>query len=208
MYKRYFKRMLDFMIALVATPFVVLIIIIMTPIIFLDDPGPIFYNAVRRGKNGKTFKMYKLRSMYVGSPDIKNSDGSTYNSATDPRVTKVGRIIRKLSIDEIPQILNVLKGDMSFIGPRPTLAKRPYEQLNDIQKKRLAVRPGITGYAQAYYRNSITQWEKFEYDCEYVDKISFWLDVKILVHTIFSVLKRENIYVLSDIDNGGKLEKK
>lgn len=208
MYKRYFKRMLDFMIALVATPFVVLIIIIMTPIIFLDDPGPIFYNAVRRGKNGKTFKMYKLRSMYVGSPDIKNSDGSTYNSATDPRVTKVGRIIRKLSIDEIPQILNVLKGDMSFIGPRPTLAKRPYEQLNDIQKKRLAVRPGITGYAQAYYRNSITQGEKFEYDCEYVDKISFWLDIKILVHTIFSVLKRENIYVLSDIDNGGKLEKK
>lgn len=208
MYKKYFKRMLDFTIALVATPFVVLIIIIMTPIIFLDDPGPIFYNAVRRGKNGKTFKMYKLRSMYVGSPDIKNSDGSTYNSATDPRVTKVGRIIRKLSIDEIPQILNVLKGDMSFIGPRPTLAKRPYEQLNDIQKKRVSVRPGITGYAQAYYRNSITQGEKFEYDCEYVDKISFWLDVKILVHTIFSVLKRENIYVLSDIDNGGKFEKK
>ena len=170
----------------------------MAPFIYFEDKGPVFYNAPRRGKDGKTFTMYKLRSMYVDSPNIKNSDGSTFNSANDPRVTKVGRFMRKTSVDELPQILNVFLGDMSFIGPRPTLATTPYDQLPEISKRRLGARPGITGYAQAYYRNSITQQEKFEQDCVYVDNVSFILDVKILIKTVFSVLKRENIYVTSD----------
>ena len=106
--------------------------------------------------------------------------------------------MRKTSIDELPQILNVLIGDMSFIGPRPTLVVTPYEQLKEIPKKRLTVRPGITGYAQAYYRNSITQEEKFKHDCYYVDNVSFILDVKILFQTVFSVLKRENINAASE----------
>lgn len=195
MYKKYIKRILDFVIALLATPVVLLVIAIMAPIIYLDDRGPVFYNALRRGRNGKSFKMYKLRSMYINSPDIKNLDGSTYNGENDPRVTRVGRFMRKTSIDEIPQILNVLFGDMSFIGPRPTLMITPYEQLNYWGQKRLQVRPGISGYAQAYYRNSITQDEKFRCDCEYVDKVSFILDVRILFKTLFSVIKRENIYV-------------
>lgn len=195
MYEKYVKRWLDFFIALIATPFVCVLIVIVAPAIYLNDAGPVFYNAERRGMNGKKFKMFKFRSMYVNSPDLKNADGSTFNSADDPRVTKVGRLLRKSSIDEIPQILNVLKGDMSFIGPRPTLAKTPYEQLDEMRKKRLRVRPGITGYAQAYYRNSITQDEKFKYDCEYVDQVTFMTDVKILIKTISSVLKRENIYV-------------
>lgn len=195
MYEKYVKRWLDFFIALIATPFVCVLIVIVAPAIYLNDAGPVFYNAERRGMNGKKFKMFKFRSMYVNSPDLKNTDGSTFNSADDPRVTKVGRLLRKSSIDEIPQILNVLKGDMSFIGPRPTLAQTPYEQLDEMRKKRLRVRPGITGYAQAYYRNSITQDEKFKYDCEYVDQVTFMTDVKILIKTISSVLKRENIYV-------------
>ena len=198
MYEKYIKRCLDFLVALIATPFVLILIVIAAPVIYANDPGPVFYNASRRGRNGRTFKMLKLRSMYIDSPDIKNKDGSTFNSADDPRVTKVGRVLRELSIDEIPQILNVLKGDMSFIGPRPTLARTPYEQLDEMRKKRLKVRPGITGYAQAYYRNSITQDEKFKYDCKYVDQISFATDVKILMKTIFSVIKRENIYVSAD----------
>ena len=193
MYKKFFKRAINIVLSLIATPFVLLAIVIMAPFIYLEDRGPIFYNAERRGKDGKTFKMFKLRSMYVNSPDLKNPDGSTFNSDKDPRVTKIGRIMRKTSVDELPQILNVLIGDMSFIGPRPTLAKTPYAELSEIRKKRLTVRPGITGYAQAYYRNSITQDEKFKHDCYYVDNMSFALDVKILFQTVFSVLKRENI---------------
>ena len=194
MYKSFFKRGIDFFISLLAAPFVLLVVLIMVPFIYFSDPGPIFYNADRMGLNGRPFKMLKLRSMYVNAPDLRNSDGSTFNSDHDPRVTKIGRLMRKMSIDEVPQILNVLKGDMSFIGPRPTLTTTPYENLNDIRKKRLTVRPGITGYAQAYFRNSISQNEKFAYDAEYVDKLSFSTDCQILFHTITSVLKRENIY--------------
>lgn len=195
MYKKFFKRFLDILVSLIALPFVLLAVIILAPFIWLEDRGPVFYNATRRGRNGKNFKMFKLRSMYVNSPDLKNADGSTFNSARDPRVTKIGRIMRKTSVDELPQILNVFLGHMSFIGPRPTLATTPYEQLPDISKKRLGVRPGITGYAQAYYRNSITQQEKFQHDCYYAEHISFMLDMKILLQTVKSVLKRENIYV-------------
>lgn len=195
MYKKFLKRFLDIVVSLIALPFVLLVVIVMAPLIYFEDKGPVFYNAPRRGKDGKEFKMFKLRSMYVNSPDLKNADGSTYNSAKDPRVTKIGRLMRKASVDELPQILNVLIGDMSFIGPRPTLPTTPYDQLPDSSKKRLSIRPGITGYAQAYYRNSIGQQEKFHYDCIYVDNVSFLLDVKILIKTVTSVLKRENIYV-------------
>lgn len=198
MYKKYIKRLLDFLLALIATPFVLLAIVIIAPFIYLEDRGPVFYNATRRGKDGENFKMFKLRSMYVNSPNLKAADGSTFNSANDPRVTKVGKFMRKTSVDELPQILNVLIGDMSFIGPRPTLANTPYEQLPEERKKRLQVRPGITGYAQAYYRNSITQDEKFKYDGYYAENVSFVMDVKVLLQTVKSVLKRENIYVSTE----------
>lgn len=193
MYKHFFKRVIDILVSLVALPFVLLVVAVCAPLIYFTDKGPVFYNATRRGKNGKEFKMFKLRSMYVNSPDIRNADGSTFNSEKDPRVTKIGRIMRKLSLDEFPQFLNVLKGDMSLVGPRPTLATVPYEELPDDRKKRLQVCPGVTGYAQAYYRNSIGQEEKFRYDCEYVDKVSFIFDVKILFMTAYSVLASKNI---------------
>lgn len=198
MYRLFFKRLIDIILALIAFPFVLLVIIIMAPIIYINDPGPVFYNAMRRGRKGNNFKMLKFRSMYVNSPDLRNSDGSTFNSNNDPRVTKIGRLMRKMSIDEIPQLLNVLKGDMSFIGPRPALVSVPYDELQGDAKKRLDVRPGITGYSQAYYRNSIGLDEKFKYDCYYVDHISFILDCKILFKTIQSVVKSENIYVSED----------
>ena len=193
MYAKFVKRLLDIIVSFLALPFVGLVVLIMAPIIYLEDKGPVLYKATRRGKDGHEFKMFKLRSMYVNSPNIKNADGSTFNSANDPRVTKVGRFMRKTSVDELPQILNVFLGDMSFIGPRPTLATTPYDQLPEISKRRLGARPGITGYAQAYYRNSIGQEEKFRHDCYYVDNISFMMDVKVLLQTVKSVLKRENI---------------
>ncbi len=193
MYRRVVKRLLDILVSVIVLPFVLLGIAVCAPIIYFDDRGPIFYNAIRRGTNGKPFTMYKLRSMYVNSPTLKNSDGSTYTNDNDKRVTRFGRLMRKLSIDEMPQFLNVLKGDMSIVGPRPTLAVTPYEDLDEMRRKRLLVRPGITGYSQAYYRNSITQQEKVMYDCEYVDKVSFIFDIKILLRTVYVVLARKNI---------------
>ena len=197
MYKSFIKRLFDIIISLVALPFVLLAIIILAPIIYLTDKGPIFYNAPRLGKKGKIFNMYKLRSMRVNSPNLLNADGSTYNADDDPRVTKIGRIMRKTSIDELPQFLNVLKGDMSFIGPRAhlTTSYKGYDLLDDLRKRRLDVRPGITGYNQAYYRNSVTADEKIKNDVYYVDNLSFAMDVKVIFKTVATVLKRENIYV-------------
>ncbi len=193
MYSRGIKRVFDFIIGLIALPFVLVITIIMAPIIYLNDKGPIFYNASRLGKNGKPFKMYKFRSMMVNAPDIRNEDGSTYNGDDDPRVTKVGRFMRKTSIDELPQFLNVFLGDMSLIGPRPDPLD-DMEIYTEHQKKKLIVRPGITGYNQAYYRNSVEQNEKFENDVYYAENISFILDVKIFFKTIATVLTHDNVY--------------
>lgn len=198
MYKRILKRVIDFIFALIALPFALIAIIILSPIIYINDHGPVLYNAKRCGFRGRTFTMFKFRSMYINSPDLRNTDGSTFNSSCDPRATKIGQLMRKLSLDEIPQILNVLMGDMSFVGPRPTLTIENYSNLEEIRKKRLEVRPGITGYSQAYYRNSITQDEKFKWDAYYVDHVSFILDCKILLHTILVVLKHENVFVSTE----------
>lgn len=193
----FFKRLFDIILSLIALPFVLLVIIIFAPIIYITDKGPIFYNAERLGHKGKTFKMYKLRSMKVNSPNLKAADGSTYNAEDDPRVTKIGKLMRKTSIDELPQFLNVLKGDMSFIGPRAHLTTnyKGYDLLDEPHRRRLDVRPGITGYSQAYFRNSATSEQKMANDVYYAENISFWLDVKILFKTVSSVLRRENIYV-------------
>lgn len=195
MYGHFFKRLIDILIGLIALPFVLLVIIICAPFIYFTDKGPIFYNANRAGKDYKPFKMFKLRSMYVNSPDLKNADGSTFNSDDDPRVTPIGRFMRKTSLDEFPQFLNVLKGDISFIGPRPKLY-RPEKYPDGLEgdmKTSFNVKPGITGYAQAYYRNSITQVEKIYWDAYYAENISFLLDVKIIFRTFYSVIAGKNI---------------
>ena len=193
MYVKVGKRAIDFIIGLIALPFILLVTVVIAPLIYFNDKGPIFYNAERLGKNGIPFKMYKFRSMMVNAPDIRNEDGSTYNGDDDPRVTKVGRFMRKTSIDEFPQFLNVFFGDMSLIGPRPD----PLDDMKiytEHQKKKLRVRPGITGYNQAYYRNSVEQNEKFENDVYYAENISFVLDVKIFFKTIVTVLTHDNVY--------------
>lgn len=195
MYQYFLKRVFDIIGALFLLPFVLLEIIILAPFIWLTDKGPVFYNAKRAGKDYKPFKMFKLRSMYVNSPDLKNPDGSTFNSDNDPRVTPIGRFLRKTSLDEVPQFLNILLGDMSFIGPRPKLYEgdEVYKGFSDEYKKSFEVKPGVTGYAQAYYRNSITQDEKFHWDAYYADNFSFWMDVKIIWQTVISVIARKNI---------------
>ena len=193
MYKHFFKRLLDILISLIALPFVFLTIIIFGPIIFFTDRGPIFYCGKRIGKNGKPFKMIKFRSMKVNAPDIRLEDGSTYNGENDPRVTKIGKFLRKTSIDELPQFLNVFIGQMSLIGPRPDPLDWLDKYPEDI-KVFLTVRPGITGYSQAYFRNSADGYEKMQNDAYYAKNLSFWLDVKVFFKTLGTVFKHENTY--------------
>ena len=119
MYEKVIKRFIDFMMSIIAFPVFAILFVIVAPCIIIDDGFPIFYNAERIGRNGKLFKMYKFRSMKNNAPDIRLADGSTYNGEDDPRVTRVGKILRSTSIDEVPQIINIMKGDMSLIGPRP-----------------------------------------------------------------------------------------
>ena len=192
-YEKIIKRILDIVLALIALPFVLIICIIFGILIYLEDRGDIFYIAKRRGLNGTVFGMYKLRSMKMNAPDIRNEDNSTYNSSDDPRVTKIGRILRKTSIDELPQVFNILKGDMSWIGPRPNNPSKVYEDMTDIEKKRLSIRPGVTGYSQAYYRNSINQDEKLKKDVFYSENVRFIFDFKIFIQTIKTVLLQKNI---------------
>ncbi len=191
MYRKYIKRILGVLFALLGLPVFAVIFIVVAPIIIIEDKGPVFYNAPRMGQNGKIYKMFKFRSMKVNSPDIRNADGTTFNSEDDPRVTKVGKILRKTSLDETPQLLNIIKGDMAFIGPRPDLTDG---EMTSARKKKLTVRPGITGYSQAYFRNSDSVEQRIKNDIYYVDNISFGLDVRIFFKTIQTVLFHQNVY--------------
>ncbi len=197
MYIHFLKRVIDLLFSLIALPFVLLIIIFVAPFIWFDDKGPIFYAGKRIGYKGKPFGMLKFRSMKVNAPDIRLEDGSTYNGDDDPRVTKVGNFLRKTSLDEIPQFLNVLVGQMSLIGIRPDPLDW-LEKYSEHEKIILTVKPGITGYNQAYFRNSVDGLVKLKNDVYYAEHISFWLDVKIFFKTIKTVLFRENINIEED----------
>lgn len=192
-YVRFVKRVLGFLISLVALPFVLIIIAILAPMIYFEDKGPIFYNAPRVGKGGKEFKMYKLRSMKVNAPDLVMEDGSTYSAADDPRMTKVGKLMRKTSLDELPQVFNVLKGDMALIGPRPDL-DREVELYQGEEGQKLLVKPGITGYAAVYGRNSLPWHDRLALDHYYVHHVSFLLDVKVFFRTFAVVFGQDGIY--------------
>lgn len=194
MYRLYFKRLIDFIIALIGLPIWGIIVLIIGPILYLEDKGSIFYNATRLGKDGQLFKMYKFRSMKMNAPDLRNDDGSTFNAENDPRLTRIGKFIRKTSLDETPQIINVLKGDMSLIGPRPDLPEH-LKLYEGEEKRKLEVRPGITGYSQAYFRNTIPWKNRIKNDIYYIDNITFLLDSKILIKTFLSVIRKENVFV-------------
>ncbi len=193
LYKNCLKRLLDIMLSLLALPFVAIVGIPIAIAVKREDGGPVFYRSLRYGKDMKKFSMLKFRSMKVNSKDIRNQDGTTYNSENDERQTRIGRLLRKTSLDELPQFVNVLKGDMSFIGPRPSPMGNE-ATYTDFVKKKFRVRPGITGYNQALKRNSATLEERYRNDVFYAENVSFPLDVKIILMTIVSVVKRKNIY--------------
>jgi lipopolysaccharide/colanic/teichoic acid biosynthesis glycosyltransferase len=161
-------------------------------LIKIEDHGPILYVSDRLGKNKVIFKMYKFRTMKVNSPDIRLDDGSTYNSKDDIRVTKIGKKLRESSIDEIPQILNILIGEMSVIGPRPDVESK--ENYPEEYKSFFNVKPGMTGYNQAYFRNETNRLEKMKNDKFYADNISFKMDLFIMFKTISVVFKRKGLY--------------
>lgn len=190
---RIVKRFLDIVCCIIILPFFLLVLVIVFFLIKKDDDGPMFYSAYRIGRYGKLFKMYKFRSMRVNAPDIRTSDGSTYNGKDDSRVTKVGKFLRETSIDELPQVINVLKGDMSFIGPRPDPPDW-IDRYPDEIRVFLKVRPGITGYNQAYYRNDADSMTKMKNDAYYACNYSFFFDIKILLKTFEVVFKHTGIY--------------
>lgn len=196
-YLRFGKRALDIVVGIVAMPFLAVIAIVAAPLIVLEDKGPVFYNAPRVGKDGVEFKMYKFRSMKVNAPDLLMPDGSTYNGADDPRMTKVGAFMRKTSLDEMPQFLNVLKGDMSVIGPRPDLL-RETELYEGCEREKLLVKPGITGYSAVMVRNSAPWHERLALDVHYVRNVSFAMDLKIFFKTFQTVFSQEGVYVESE----------
>lgn len=192
-YQIVLKRLIDILLCIIILPIVLLITIPIAIAIKIEDGGPIFYKSRRIGKGFKEFNMLKFRSMKVNAPDIRNDDGSTYNSQNDSRVTRIGRFIRETSLDELPQFFNVLLGHMSLIGPRAgdVESKDTYEE---DEKDKLLVRPGISGYTQAYYRNNLGVREKRLYDAWYAHNVTMWLDIKIIFKTIATVLKKENVY--------------
>ncbi len=189
MYKYFFKRLLDFCISFIALLILSPLLIVVT--IWLkvaNKGGGAFFTPARPGKNGKLFKIIKFKTM----SDARDADGNLLPDAQ--RLTAIGRLVRVTSIDELPQLINVLKGDMSFVGPRPLAAvSLPY--YNDYERKRHEVRPGITGLAQVNGRTSIPWPQKFAYDIEYVERVSFLLDMKILLLTFYKVIKRADVGV-------------
>lgn len=186
MYKNYIKGFIDFAIALLGLIILSPLFIIITVFLYFANQGHPFFIQARPGKNGAIFHIVKFKTMN----DKKDKDGKLLPDAD--RLTTVGSLVRKTSLDEIPQLLNVLKGDMSIIGPRPLLTH--YLHLyNDFQNRRHEVKPGITGWAQVNGRNAISWDKKFELDVWYVDHLSFGLDLKILFKTVLKVIKKEGI---------------
>lgn len=186
MYRKIIKPILDFSLALIGFLVLSPIFLVVAVGLYFANDGKLFFFQLRPGKDGKIFKIIKFKTMN----DKKDADGNLLPDAD--RLTKVGSFVRKTSLDEIPQLLNVIKGDMSLIGPRPLLPSY-LELYNDFQRRRNEVKPGITGWAQVNGRNSISWEKKFEYDVWYVDNISFLLDCKILIMTVFKVFKSEGI---------------
>jgi len=188
MYK-YLKRTIDFLLSFLAIILLSPLLSIIALWIKLDSKGPAIFKQDRLGLYGQAFKIFKFRTMKVGA-----EAGGVYEKKGDARVTRAGKLLRKTSLDELPQLVNVLLGDMSLIGPRPPLTYHPwpYEEYDTFQKKMFDVRPGVTGWAQVNGRKEVPWPKRIKLNVEYVENISFVLDIKIFFKTIFKVLKMED----------------
>lgn len=191
MYKYFFKRFFDIILSLLGLIILALPMLLIAIAVKIDSKGPVLFKQERVGKKGKVFKIYKFRSMCVGA---EQQGSGVYSGKGDKRVTRVGKFLRATSLDELPQFFNLLKGDMSFIGPRPPLTYHPWtwDQYTDEQKKMFNVRPGITGWAQVNGRKEVEWHKRIELNVWYVEHISLWLDIKILFMTVFKVFTNAN----------------
>lgn len=194
---RFCKRFLDILLSLIALVVLLLPMMIVALAIFIEDGGPVIFCQERSGWNGQTFRMYKFRSMCKNAPEMhaqlledNELDGPAFKMKDDPRVTKVGKFIRKTSIDELPQLLNIIKGEMSIVGPRP-LPTYETEQCNDYQKQRLLVKPGLTCYWQCGGRSNVDFDEWIEMDLKYIREASLYTDLLIILKTFKSVITEE-----------------
>jgi len=193
------KRVVDIIISFVTLVVLSPLLLLVALAVRFTSPGPAFFRQRRLGKDGVPFTLCKFRSMFVDVPDIRNPDGSAYNAQDDPRVTPVGRFLRKTSLDELPQLINVLKGDMSLVGPRPDQVDQ-LQYYAEEEKRKLLVKPGITGLAQINGRNSIPWERRKRLDLEYVERQSLWLDLRILLRTIPYVLAQRDVSVEQALD--------
>lgn len=182
MYKHFFKRFFDVIFALLLLLPLLPVMLLVAIAIKLDSKGPVIFKQIRSGKNNKEFMLYKFRSM--------SCNNDVYDKSKEDQVTKVGRFIRKTSLDELPQLFNIIKGEMSFIGPRPWIVDYA-KYFTDYQMRRLEVLPGITGLAQASGRNNLSIMERIDLDIEYIDNMSILLDIKIIFKTIIGIIKKE-----------------
>ncbi len=199
MYKNHIKRLFDVILSVLAIIVLSWLYLIIAILIKCTSKGPVLFKQDRIGKDGKVYQIYKFRSMKVGA-----ERSGVYSDKKDPRVTGVGRFIRATSIDELPQLFNILKGDMALIGPRPPLTYHPWkwEEYSDYQKRMFEVRPGITGWAQTHGRKDVEWNKRIELNVWYVDHVSFGLDFKIFWLTIFKILTN------ADNENKGETVKK
>lgn len=195
LYRKHIKRVLDIVLSLFGLIILSPLYLILSIAIKVDSKGPVFFKQARLGRNGKEFKIYKFRTMVVGAE--KMGTGLSIRSLSDSRITKVGAFLRKTSLDELPQFINILKGDMSIVGPRPPATYFPYkgyENYPQWAKKRFDTRPGVTGLAQVVYRNNAEWDERIKLDIKYNNSVSFIVDLKLIIDTAAKIIKRENVY--------------
>lgn len=187
MYRSFVKPVLDWIIAFIALVVLAIPMVIIAVVVKLESKGPVLFRQERIGYNGKVFHILKFRSMQVNA---EKTGSGVYSEKGDPRVTRVGRILRATSLDELPQFLNILRGEMSFVGPRPPLTYHPwpYDEYTDQQRKMFSVRPGITGWAQVNGRKGVEWNKRIELNVWYVEHTSLFLDIRILFMTVFKVL--------------------
>lgn len=198
------KRIFDVLISLVCLCVLSPVLLVIGLLIKLDSPGPVFFCQQRVGQNGRSFRLYKFRSMEDGAV---HRGAGLFVEKNDPRITRVGRVLRRTSLDELPQLFNVLRGELSLVGPRPAL---PYQvaKYNQRQRRRLAVRPGVTGWAQVNGRNSLTWPQRIELDLWYAENRSFKLDLLILLKTILVLIRGEGLYNDGAPDEISSIEKR
>jgi len=186
----FLKRVIDFLVSLISVLILMPLMLIIAILIKLQSNGPVFFTQTRVGKLGTFFKIYKFRTMHIGAGEVRNG---LQVSSGDPRITKLGTLLRKTSLDELPQLFNVLKGDISIVGPRPALPEQLH-YYSDYQMTRLKMRPGITGWATVNGRCSIPWSERIALDIFYIENFSLWLDAKIVIRTFSVVLLGQNTY--------------